>query len=67
LSHTLNTLSKNIYNLRKKNTFLKKSIKLDSYFKNSRTPDVLWIDTQGSELLVLYGATKILNKVSLLD
>ena len=62
----LSELSKNIYNLKKKKTFLKKSIKLDSYFKNSRTPDILWIDTQGSELLVLFGATKILNKVSLI-
>ena len=26
----------------------------------------MWIDTQGSELLVLYGAIKILNKVSLI-
>lgn len=29
-------------------------------------PDILWIDVQGAELLVLKGASQILNKVSLI-
>lgn len=42
------------------------TITLDSYFADRQSPDILWIDVEGAELLVLKGATSVLKRVKLI-